>query len=105
MSTSSKTLFVIASLVATGAWADAQCQVDRNGNTWNLVCAADGSGETDYECDYFVSLTNSQGLTDDVEATGTVGASQSGVIIWSAIQDGGADIVSADLQSGSCVQQ
>jgi len=96
----------VASLFATDAFAGAQCQVTQDGNTWNLMCAADESGEAgdEFQCDYMLSVTNDQGENDVLEATGSVSRGQSGIYIWSAIQDGGYDIVSASVQSGSCSQ-
>jgi hypothetical protein len=102
---------LIIATLALGAWAplalaDAQCQGPvKDGNTWNLVCSADpsdGSDDSDYQCDYELSLTNAQGLTRSVEASGSVSPPQSGVILWSAIQSDNADIVSASIASGSC---
>ncbi|WP_371365059.1 hypothetical protein ACA097_18230 [Pseudomonas sp. QL9] len=102
--------YVIATLIL-GAWvsaalADGQCQGPvKDGNTWNLVCSADesdGSDDSDYQCDYVLSLTNAQGLSRNVEVSGSVSPGQSGAIIWSAIQSENADIVSASIVSGSC---
>ena len=75
------------------ASAGAQCETSLDGNTWNLVCSADGGGnsEDDYQCDYFISLSFSQGEPDQQEATGSVTPGQSGVIIWSADVNGEGD--------------
>jgi len=91
---------------ATTAFAGAQCELSQDGNTWNLVCQADDSGMAgdEFQCDYMLAVTNDQNESDVVEATGSVSRNQSGAIIWSAIQDGGYDIVSANVQSGSCSQ-
>jgi invasion protein IalB len=94
---------VMASFWGSFASAGAQCEGPiEEGNTWNLTCAADGSGDSEYQCSYFLSLTNAQGLRETIEASGSVGQGQSGVIIWSGIQSEGADIVSANAVSGSC---
>ncbi|MBX9913362.1 MAG: hypothetical protein K2Y25_05645 [Pseudomonadaceae bacterium] len=94
---------VIASLWGGYANAAAQCEgPQQDGNTWNLICAADGSGESEYQCDYFLALTNAQGLSETVEATGSVSPGQSGVIIWSAIQNQNADITAASMVRGTC---
>jgi len=97
---------VAASVGATSAFAGAQCQLSQEGNTWNLVCQADDSGMAgdEFQCDYMLAVTNNQNESDVVEATGSVSRDQGGMIIWSAIQDGGYDIVSANVQSGSCSQ-
>jgi len=103
------TLVAIASSIAcAGAFADAQCQGPiLDGNTWNLVCAADaGDSEDDYQCDYFISLNFSEGAADQQEATGSVSPGQSGVIIWSSdVHGDGGDITSASIVSGSCSRQ
>lgn len=94
---------VISALWGSSASAAAQCEgPTQEGNTWNMTCAADGSGDSDYQCEYFLSLTNAQGLSESVEATGSVGQGQSGVIIWSAIQSQNADITAASMLRGSC---
>jgi invasion protein IalB len=99
-------LAATASVCATNALAGAQCQLSQDGNTWNLVCQADDSGMAgdEFQCDYMIAVTNDQNESDVVEATGSVSRDQSGTIIWSAIQDGGYNIVSASVQSGSCGQ-
>jgi hypothetical protein len=107
MKTSAILLAAAASLGATCAFAGAQCQPQQDGNTWNLVCAADDSGEAgdEFQCDYMLTVATDQSSEPDViEATGSVSRGQSGAIIWSAIQDGGADITSVGVQSGSCSQ-
>ena len=99
-------VLMVAVMVAFwGSFANAGAQCEgpiKEGNTWNLTCAADGSGDSEYQCSYFLSLTNAQGLSETIEASGSVGQGQSGVIIWSGIQSEGADIVSANAVSGSC---
>jgi hypothetical protein len=90
----------------TAAFAAAECVgPTKLGNTWNLVCASDDdAGDDYYQCDYVLSLTNAQGLSSTVEASGSVRQGQSGVIIWSAIQHDGAEITSAVVERGSCSQ-
>ncbi len=98
---------IFSTLFALTALADAQCATYLDGNTWNLACSADaGDSGDDYQCDYFISLSYSQGDSDQQEATGSVSPGQSGAIIWSedVNGDGGANIVSADVVSGSCSQ-
>ena len=99
-------LVATACVCATSAFADAQCQLSQDGNTWNLVCQDDDSGMAgdEFQCDYMLAVTNDQNEADVVEATGSVSRDQNGIIIWSAIQDGGYNIVSANVQSGSCSQ-
>ncbi|MDT4870139.1 hypothetical protein FQZ97_1052020 [compost metagenome] len=91
------------SLWGTAALAAAECVgPTRLGNTWNLVCAADDAGDDYYQCDYVLSVTNAQGLSSTVDASGSVRQGQSGVIIWSAIQHDGAEIMAAVVERGSC---
>lgn len=98
-------LLLFSSFWSLSAAADAYCEGPiQQGNTWNLICAADGSGDTEYQCDYSFTLTNAEGLSDTTEATGSVSAGQSGVILWSGIQSNGADIVAAQGVSGACSQ-
>lgn len=96
----------ILSALTFVALADGRCQGPvKDGNTWSLVCSADtadGSDDSDYQCDYELSLTNADGLTRTVEASGSVSPGQSGVILWSAIQSENADIVAASIVSGAC---
>jgi hypothetical protein len=90
------------------AFADAQCEGPfLDGNTWNLTCSANGGdAEDDYQCDYFISLNYADAEPDQQEATGSVSAGQSGVIIWSATIGGdGGNITSATIASGSCSRQ
>src|SRR5262249_44584250 len=90
-------LGAVLSFVTADALAGAQCQANQDGNTWNLVCSADESGEEgdEFQCDYTLSVATDQSSEPDViEATGSVGRGESGIIIWSAIQDGGANITS-----------
>lgn len=92
-------------LWGSAAFAAAQCEGPQQlGNTWNLSCSADGSGESNYQCDYFIDLNTADGLSYQVEATGSVAPGDSGTIIWSAIQYENADIVSASIARGSCSQ-
>jgi hypothetical protein len=104
---------VILATVASVLWgsaalADASCRGPaKDGNTWNLICSADNSGDaqTEYQCDYILSVTNADGETTQMEATGSVGQGLSGVVLWSNVQSDGSDITSASVVSGSCVQQ
>jgi hypothetical protein len=99
---------IVSSMFSVAASAAAQCEGPiRDGNTWNLICAADDTHESedDYQCDYFISLTYSQGIPDQQEATGSVSPGQSGVVIWSsAVHGDDTDIVSASIASGSCTR-
>lgn len=98
----------IVTVAAAGLWgstafAAAGCEgPSKLGNTWNLVCASDDAGDDYYQCDYVLSLTNAQGLSSTVNASGSVRQGQSGVIIWSAIQHDGAEITSAAVERGAC---
>lgn len=104
---------VILATVASIFWgssvlADASCTgPTQDGNTWNLICSADtsGSDERDYQCSYVLSVTNADGVTNEVTAQGSVGNGVTGAIIWSAVQSDGSDITSASVTSGSCLQQ
>ncbi|HSC76832.1 MAG TPA: hypothetical protein VLB90_11415 [Pseudomonadales bacterium] len=108
-----KKIIVILVAAASALWgtsvlAKASCSgPSKDGNTWNLVCAADTSGDaqTEYQCDYILSVTNANGETNQKEATGSVGSGLSGVVLWSNIQSDGSDITSASIVSGSCVAQ
>lgn len=98
----------VSVLWGSAALADASCSAPtQDGNTWNLVCAADNEGdaETEYQCDYILSVTNDSGITAQAEANGSVGKGLSGIIIWSneRYQDG--DITAASIVSGGCVSQ
>jgi hypothetical protein len=99
-------LAIASSMFSVAATAAAHCEGPiLDGNTWNLVCAADDTDDTDddYQCDYFISLSDSQGSAEQQEATGSLSPGQSGVVIWSSAVDGeGTDIVSASIVSGSC---
>lgn len=96
---------LLATLWGVSAFAGAQCEgPQREGNTWNLNCSADGSGDSNYQCDYFFALTTADGMNYDVEASGSVAPGDSGIIIWSAIQYENADITSARLLRGTCIQ-
>lgn len=102
-------LAAAASIVwGSTALADASCTgPTQDGNTWNLVCSADNSGsdERDYQCSYILSVTNADGVTNEVTAQGSVGHGVSGAIIWSNVQSDGSNITSASITSGSCLQQ
>ena len=106
-------IIVILATTASVLWgtsvlADASCSgPSKDGNTWNLICAADNSGDaqTEYQCNYTLSITNADGKTGQAEASGSVGTGLSGVMLWSNIQFEGSDIVSASVVSGSCVTQ
>lgn len=90
-------------LWSSGALAAAACEGPvKVGNTWNLVCTADGEGDAYYQCDYELSLTDAQGNSATVEAEGSVGQGQRGIIIWSAIQHEGSEITAARITNGSC---
>jgi hypothetical protein len=98
---------IASSLYGMTASAAAKCEGPTlDGNTWNLTCAADaGDSGDDYQCDYILSLTYAEGDPEQEEASGSVSPGQSGVIIWSAVVNGDeSDIVSADIDSGSCSQ-
>jgi hypothetical protein len=103
---SSALLAIVSSLVSVAALAAAQCaEPITDGDIWNLVCAADDAHESedDYQCDYFVSMTFSNGMTDQQEATGAVSPGQTGVVIWSSTVHGDdTHIVAASIASGSC---
>jgi len=100
-------VFVALALAdAPSARAEAHCVGPiQDGDVWNLVCIADNSHESDddYECDYFLSVTDSAGMTMQPEATGAVSPGQNNAVIWSsAVLGDDAAIVSADIESGSC---
>ncbi len=99
-------VLIASSTFAVVVLADAQCEGPyQDGNTWNLICGADAGDEgDDFQCDYVISVTNDQGESDTLEATGSVSPGDSGVNIWSAVQSGGGNIVSASIDSGSCSQ-
>jgi len=96
----------LAFVSAPYAYADASCSGPyQDGTVWNLLCVADAShqSEDDYECDYFLSVTDADGITTQPEATGAVSPGQDNVIIWSSATMGGdAKIVAASIVSGSC---
>src|SRR5258707_15559719 len=96
------------SIVSVAAIAAAQCDEPTiDGNVWNLTCAADDTHESedDYQCDYFISMTFSNGMSDRQEATGAVSPGQSGVVIWSSTVYGDdTHIVAASIASGSCTR-
>jgi hypothetical protein len=100
-------LFAIASsLFTAAAWAAAQCDgPTSDGNIWNLTCAADASDETgdDYQCDYFISVSTADGMTEEQEATGSVSPGQSNVVIWSTADYGDdSRVTGASIVRGSC---
>ncbi len=105
MKSTSLVISLMALLWGSNAFAVVQCEgPQKEGNTWNLNCSADGTGDTDYQCDYFFALTTADGMNYEVEATGSVAPGDSGTIIWSAIQHENADITSATLIRGTCIQ-
>lgn len=94
---------LVSALFGSAVLADVQCNgPTKDGNTWNLICSEDGSGDSDYSCEYHIALTNTEGETGTVTASGTVGQKQTNIIIWSGIQHSGADIASASISDGSC---
>ncbi len=98
----------VFALWGTAALADASCSPpSEDGNTWNLICAADNEGDstTEYQCDYILSVTNDGGITAQAEANGSVGKGLSGVIIWSNERYQNADITAVSIVSGGCVSQ
>lgn len=100
-------LAIASSICCMSAFAAAQCEGPYlDGNTWNMICAADaGNDEDDYQCDYFITLNYADSQPDQQEATGSVSPGQSGVVIWSSAVNGdGGDITSASIASGSCSQ-
>lgn len=103
-------IFVAAVSILWGssALADASCsEPSEDGNTWNLICAADNEGDsvTEYQCDYVLSVTNADGITAQAEASGSVGKGLDGVIIWSNVRYQNADITAVSIVSGACVPQ
>jgi len=104
---SSIALFAALALAhASSAHAEAHCVGPiQDGTVWNLVCLANDSHESDddYQCDYFLSVTDSAGMTTQPEATGAVSPGQDNAVIWSsAVLGDDAPIVSAAIVSGSC---
>ena len=98
----------VSVLWGSSALADASCSApSEDGNTWNLVCAADNEGDaqTEYQCDYILSVTNDDGITAQAEASGSVGKGLDGVIIWSNARYQNADITAVSIVSGGCVSQ
>ena len=101
MKISAVILSTLTILTATPALAAATCDAPvQQGNTWVLVCSEDGSGDSDSQCDYDVTITNKDGNTDTVRASGTVGVGQNGVQIWTGIEHDGSAIVSASANGG-----
>jgi hypothetical protein len=100
-------LFV--ALLAVGVsgttWADAQCAVEQEGNTWNMVCSDSGGGDSDLWCEYSVSINNEDGASDSLSVSGLINSGQSGVIIWSGIEHGGSAIQSVSVDSGNCTEK
>ena len=109
-----KKIYVAVTMLVTTLWgasalASATCSGPmQDGNTWNLVCSDLSAPDTDTaavsQCSYSVSITNKNGQENTVSASGTVEQGQSGVVIWSAIQFGGSDIVSATADGGCTLQ-
>lgn len=100
-------MLIASTLYSLTAFAAAQCEgPSLDGNTWNLTCSADaGDSGDDYQCDYMIALSFAEGDSEIEEATGSVAPGQSGIIIWSAVNNGDeSDIVSAEIESGSCSQ-
>ena len=98
----------VSVLWGSAALADASCsEPSEDGNTWNLICAADNEGDaqTEYQCNYTLSVTNAGGITAQAEASGSVGQGLSGVIIWSNVQYQNADITAVSIVSGGCTTQ
>jgi hypothetical protein len=98
----------VSVLWGSSALADASCSdPSEDGNTWNLICAADNEGDstTEYQCDYILSVTNAGGITAQAEASGSVGKGLSGVIIWSNVRYQNADITAVSIVSGECTTQ
>ena len=99
-------LLVPALLMTSSVYAEVSCHgPHKDGNTWSLVCSEDGKGDTDYMCNYSIAIKNADGQSDAVSASGTVGRNEKDVVIWSAIENGGSDIVSAKIDEGSCDPQ
>ncbi len=106
MTNTSMTAALVSILFAVPALADVQCDgPSKQGNTWSLVCSEDGKGDADYACDYAIELTNSDGQTSTVSASGTVGQNQQGIVIWSGIEFSGSAITDASISSGSCTSK
>ncbi len=101
-------LAIFLSMVSFAAIAAARCDdLSTDGNIWKLSCVADEASEyeDDYQCDYFVSMTYSNGMTDQQEATGAISPGQSGVVIWSSnVYGDDTHIVAAQVASGSCTR-
>ena len=97
-------LTLVATLLLTNvALAEVHCHgPHETGNTWRLVCSEDGKGDADYMCNYRITVKNADGESETVDANGTVGQNAQDVVIWSAIEHGGSDIVSAKIDGGSC---
>ena len=104
MTTSRTAVAVLASMLyASSVLADAHCKGPiLDGNTWNLVCSDDGKGDAEYQCNYQISVKNADGISDTVDASGSVAQGQEGIVIWSTIELQGSPVVSASIDSGSC---
>ena len=103
----SAVLFAIASTMFTLiASAAAQCEgPTSDGRIWNLICAADESNEAgdDYQCDYVISVSTADGMTEEQEAAGSVSPGQSNVVIWSTADYGDdSHVTGASIVRGSC---
>jgi hypothetical protein len=97
---------IASTLCAAAAWAAAQCEgPTSDGTVWNLVCAADPSQEAgdDYQCDYIISVSTADGMTEEQEATGSLSPGQSSIVIWSTADYGGdSHVTGATIVRGSC---
>ena len=101
-------LAIVSSMLSLAALAGARCDdLSTDGSIWKLSCVADDADEyeDDYQCDYFISMTYSNGMTDQQEATGAISPGQSGVVIWSSsVYGDDTHIVAAHVASGSCTR-
>lgn len=101
-------LAIVTSILSVAATAAARCDdLSNDGSIWKLSCIADEADEyeDDYQCDYFVSMKYSNGMTDQQEATGAISPGQSGVVIWSSnVYGDDTHIVDAHVESGSCTR-
>ena len=76
-------LAIVSSILSVAAMAAARCDdLSNDGSIWKLSCIADEADEyeDDYQCDYFVSMKYSNGMTDQQEATER---SLRGKVAWS----------------------
>jgi hypothetical protein len=105
-STIALTAFITA-LWGSSVMAETSCIGPiQDGNTWSLICSDQGAGDADqdavYQCNYSLTVTNADGQTDTVNASGSVEQGQQDVVIWSGVESGGSAITSATVDSGSC---